>query len=48
MKTFNQLNFFPAIDSDLCAMENIKNIEEAILTYTSAWNERERRFFFNI
>jgi hypothetical protein len=28
--------------SDLCCMENIKNIEETILTYTSAWNETER------
>lgn len=28
--------------SDLCCMENIKKIEETILTYTSAWNETER------
>jgi hypothetical protein len=27
---------------DLCSMENIKNIEETMLTYTSAWNETER------
>ncbi|RYE20835.1 MAG: isomerase [Sphingobacteriaceae bacterium] len=26
----------------LCCMENIKNIEEMILTYTSAWNETKR------
>ncbi|MEO3407877.1 isomerase [Mucilaginibacter sp. CAU 1740] len=40
-KTFNQLNFFPAKAADLCFMENVKNIEETILTYTSAWNETE-------
>lgn len=27
---------------DLCCMENIKDIKETILTYTSAWNETER------
>lgn len=36
------MNFFPAISGDLYTMENIKNIEETILTYTSAWNETER------
>jgi hypothetical protein len=41
-KTFNQLNFFQAGGSDLWSMENNKNIEETILTYTSAWNETER------
>jgi len=36
------MNYFPGQASDLCFMENIKNIEETILTYTSAWNETER------
>jgi hypothetical protein len=39
---FNQLNFFPVMGGDLCCMENIKNIEDTILTYTSAWNETTR------
>lgn len=33
------MNFFAASASHLCCMENI---EETILTYTSAWNETER------
>lgn len=41
-KLFNYLNFFPATASDICPMEHTKNIEETILTYTSAWNETER------
>ena len=36
------MNFFAATVGDLSAMENKKNIEETILTYTSAWNETER------
>jgi hypothetical protein len=36
------LNFFVAGPGDLCVMENIKSIEEIILIYTSAWNEKER------
>lgn len=36
------MNFFAARAGDLCCMEKIKNIEETILTYTSAWNETER------
>jgi len=28
--------------SHLCCMENIKNIEETIITYTNAWNEPDR------
>ena len=42
LKTFNQLNFLPGGYSYICFMENIKTIEETILTYTSAWNETER------
>jgi hypothetical protein len=38
----NYLDFFSAQASDHCFMENIKNIEETILTYTSARNETER------
>ncbi|SEA62221.1 hypothetical protein [Pedobacter hartonius] len=38
----SQLNFFAPGSGDICSMENIKNIEETILTYTSAWNETER------
>jgi hypothetical protein len=37
------LNFFLGTDGDLWCMENIKNIEETILTYTSAWNETARK-----
>jgi hypothetical protein len=36
------LNFFLLPDGDLWFMENLKNIEDTILTYTSAWNETER------
>ena len=35
------MNFFLAMGSDFWYMENIKNIEETILVYTSAWNETE-------
>ena len=35
------MNFFTLRYYDLCFMENIKDIEETILTYTSAWNETE-------
>jgi hypothetical protein len=41
-KIFNYLNFFVAQGYDLCFMKNITNIKDAILTYTSAWNETER------
>ena len=40
-KLFNYLNFFTVKLRELCCMENIKNIEQTILTYTSAWNETE-------
>ena len=36
------MNFFEAVPAVLCYMKSIKNIEETILTYTSAWNETER------
>jgi len=35
------LNFFVATAGDLSLMENMKTIEEAIRTYTSAWNETD-------
>ena len=36
------MNFFTVQVRDLWIMENIKNIENTILTYTSAWNETDR------
>jgi hypothetical protein len=36
------LNFFVAGPGDLYLMENINNIEENVLLYTSAWNQTER------
>lgn len=35
------MKIFLASQRDLWAMENIKNIQEIILIYTSAWNETE-------
>jgi len=37
------LKFFQGKNADLCFMENKQSIEETILTYTSAWNETERK-----
>jgi hypothetical protein len=42
LNLFNYMNFFPVQVCDIWIMENIKNIENTILTYTSAWNETER------
>ncbi|MBS7564790.1 isomerase [Mucilaginibacter sp. Bleaf8] len=36
------MNFFTDTTGDFRFMENIKNIEETMLLYTSAWNETER------